>query len=188
MNKDVPVRKEEIIEKYIDELMKWNEKIRLTGYRSREEIEEKLMKINIKAASLMEINGEGAGIGSGNGSLEVAIKATYPLAKIFCIERNKRKAAVIRVIMHNLGLMEIEVVVGDINDMKAAYKWEWVVMREVRVDMKLIRNIRGYLKEKGKIYIITSEGRADEVRKILRVEEKEDLGGGYFLVKALCFM
>lgn len=190
MNRERAIIREGIIERYIDELIIWNKKVRLTGYRSREEIKKKLMEINMKAVLLMKINGEGADVGSGNGSLAVAIKAIHPSAKVFCIERNIKKAALISTIMHKIGLDGIEVIVGDINDMKVGYKWEWIVMREVRVNMKLVKNIGRILKERGKIYIITSGDRANEIAgiEILKVEEIEDLGNGYFLVKVLCFM
>ncbi len=103
-----------VIKQYIDEVMEWGKRIRLVGYRDRRDIEEKLLKVNEEAIKLMEVAGEGADVGSGNGSLMVVLKVMHPDVRVYCIERNKRKAVVINEIVRRLGLKGVEVVVDDL--------------------------------------------------------------------------
>jgi 16S rRNA G527 N7-methylase RsmG len=180
----------DLINDYICELTKWNKKIRLTGYKDETQIREKLIEANIKAVREADLKGDGADIGSGNGSLMIAIKAIYPQLKIYCVERTKKKAAIIEKIIKQLKIHNVYVIAEDLITMEPKYQWDWVIMREVKLDKKLITAIKKQTTQNAKIYIITSACKAEKLKQsdLLDIKHIVKITENLSLIKAQCFM
>ncbi|OGF61438.1 MAG: hypothetical protein A2Y62_12090 [Candidatus Fischerbacteria bacterium RBG_13_37_8] len=178
-------KKEHMIKEYIRIVMDTGRKAGVTGYRNQEEIEKYLIGINKEAVGAMNLEGEGADVGSGNGSLAVVVKWYYPEKRVYCVERNRRKAAFIRQAMHRLKIEGVEVIAADLHEIRGGHRWDWVILREVRLDEKLMVDIESCLNEEGRIYWITSMAKAEELRQKLGTETKilKVLQEGYCLVR-----
>ena len=173
------------IARYIALLMEWNQKKNIVGYKTVAEIEQKLIGINLKAIDMMKLNGEGADIGSGNGSLGILIKIRYPDKRVWFVERNKKKAAFIRCALHQLELGCCEVLAEDLETISSHPEWDWVVARRLNLSDKLLAILWHQIQSNGRIYWITSSANVELLK--LRVTSQKvtsmQVDHGYWLAE-----
>ncbi len=112
IKKKLGVTKEEaeLLSIYLEELLRWNEKINLVGIKSPERIIDELLYDSILAEYYIPKNGLLLDIGSGAGIPAIPIKIVRDDIKVYLVEAKIKKAVFLRHIIRKLGLGSIEVI------------------------------------------------------------------------------
>ncbi len=99
----------EKLDLYTDLLLTWNQKIRLTGYTTREEIRRHLILESLLAFELLRdrFPGEILDFGSGNGTPGLLIALLNPACRVLLLERTEKKRIFLEYAATRLGLGNI---------------------------------------------------------------------------------
>ena len=101
------------IQKYIDILLAWNDKVNLTAIRDPLEILHRHFCESMFAAPAVPVeNGRLADVGSGGGFPGLPLKIIRPNLQVFLIESNIKKATFLAEVIRELGLSEARVLVN----------------------------------------------------------------------------
>jgi 16S rRNA (guanine527-N7)-methyltransferase len=101
------------IQRYIDILLTWNDKINLTAIRDPLEILHRHFCESMFAAAAVPVeNGRLADVGSGGGFPGLPLKIIRPELQVFLIESNIKKATFLAEVVRELGLAEARVLVS----------------------------------------------------------------------------
>ncbi len=100
------------IQRYIEILLTWNEKINLTAIRDPLEILYRHFCESMYASLVVSVeNGRLADVGSGGGFPGVPLKIIRPSLRVFLVESNLKKATFLAEVVRELGLKDIQVLV-----------------------------------------------------------------------------
>ncbi len=100
------------IQRYIEILLTWNEKINLTAIRDPLEILYRHFCESMYASLVVSVeNGRLADVGSGGGFPGVPLKIISPSLRVFLVESNLKKATFLAEVVRELGLKDIQVLV-----------------------------------------------------------------------------
>ena len=126
---------------HYDLLSLWNTRINLSSIRDPEEI---LRRHFVESAYLTKVLPLGSGtlidIGSGAGFPGIPVKILSPETRVVLIESVQKKARFLQEVVNALGLPGLEVFAGRVEDFQG--EADWATMRAVRLDRKLMREIR----------------------------------------------
>jgi len=101
------------IQRYIDILLAWNDKVNLTAIRDPLEILHRHFCESMFAAPAVPMeNGRLADVGSGGGFPGLPLKIIRPNLQVFLIESNIKKATFLAEVIRELGLSEARVLVN----------------------------------------------------------------------------
>jgi len=101
------------IQRYIDILLAWNDKVNLTAIRDPLEILHRHFCESMFAAPAVPVeNGRLADVGSGGGFPGLPLKIIRPNLQVFLIESNIKKATFLAEVIRELGLSEARVLVN----------------------------------------------------------------------------
>jgi 16S rRNA (guanine527-N7)-methyltransferase len=98
------------LERYMELLMEWNEKINLTAIKEPEEIVEKHFYDCLLPLSSGQIHGRCADIGSGAGFPGLVWKIADPELSMMLVEPTGKRCTFLKTVISELGLKEIEVI------------------------------------------------------------------------------
>jgi 16S rRNA (guanine527-N7)-methyltransferase len=100
------------IQRYIEILLVWNEKINLTAIRDPLEILYRHFCESMYASVAVPVeNGRLADVGSGGGFPGLPLKIIRPNLRVFLVESNLKKATFLAEVVRDLGLNDIQVLV-----------------------------------------------------------------------------
>jgi len=100
------------IQRYMEILLTWNEKINLTAIRDPLEILYRHFCESMYASLVVSVeNGRLADVGSGGGFPGVPLKIIRPSLRVFLVESNLKKATFLAEVVRELGLKDIQVLV-----------------------------------------------------------------------------
>jgi 16S rRNA (guanine527-N7)-methyltransferase len=101
------------IQRYIDVLLAWNDKVNLTAIRDPLEILHRHFCESMFAAPAVPVeNGRLADVGSGGGFPGLPLKIIRPDLQVFLIESNIKKATFLAEVVRELGLADARVLVN----------------------------------------------------------------------------
>jgi len=95
----------DLLTRYVDLLVRWGQRIRLTGSQDPSVLVQRhLVDALVAARAVAGIRGAGADIGSGGGIPGIPLGILLPDMRLFVVEANQRKSAFLRTAVHDLGL------------------------------------------------------------------------------------
>ncbi|OGQ50562.1 MAG: 16S rRNA (guanine(527)-N(7))-methyltransferase RsmG [Deltaproteobacteria bacterium RIFCSPLOWO2_02_FULL_47_10] len=166
-------------ELYLKLLLKWNKVYNLTSITAPEEIMEKHFEDSLAVLPYLSGSGSLLDVGSGAGFPGIPIKIARPALSVTLVEATKKKCNFCDTVIRELGLKNIKVVHGRVEDSKTAAaigKFDIIVSRATFSLEKLVSTAVPYLEEGGKI--IAMKGRnciaelKDATTTILRLKLK----------------
>lgn len=104
----------EFLGRYVDELLRWNRKINLTGPSSMDRIFHELVLDSIIPVPYISDTGHMLDVGSGAGFPAIPIKICKPLLQAHLVESNTRKCSFLKQVIRILELHSIDVIEGRI--------------------------------------------------------------------------
>ncbi len=154
------------LQTHFDLLLRWNQKINLTGIRDPEQI---LRRHFLESLLLTKVLKLGTGvlydIGSGAGFPGLPLKAAHPELKLILVESSQKKAAFLKEVIRAAGLQGTQVEATRLEtlvqraDAEAA---DWITMRAVGRLHRLVPLLRRLLAPHGKLALFL--GRQDVER------------------------
>ena len=171
----------ERIRTYVTELLRWNERINLTGAREPEEVFLRhVLDALVPLGHLSAVN-RLLDVGPGGGLPGIPIKIFRPELSIVLLEARRKKASFNQHIVDRLDLEGIEVVwarLGDqeINDIYAARPFDGIVTRASLSGVQVLRLGAPVLRPGGTIFLMM--GAIDEEQREALEEEATNQGRG----------
>jgi 16S rRNA (guanine527-N7)-methyltransferase len=107
-------RQLELFGLYLDELMRWNEKMNLTGLKNPERIVIELFLDSLIPAPVIPREGSLLDAGSGAGFPGLPLKILYPGLEVHLLESREKRVSFLRQVVRVLGLTGIDVIRGRI--------------------------------------------------------------------------
>ena len=141
---------------YLELIMKWNERINLTGIRTPEEIVRRHFGESLFVGAHVGECGTLLDFGSGAGFPGVPIQLLRPDVRVTLAESQGKKAAFLNEVVRSLGLQS-EVWAGRVEAMPAEQRFDVVVLRAVD-DMDRAVGEAG-LRAKERVLIVGTAGR-----------------------------
>ena len=149
-------------EAYLHELMKWNQKINLTGHK-----EEKFIIGNLFIDSLAfhkvlkeKKSGSVLDVGSGAGFPGLPLKMSEPKLSVTLVEPNLKKVSFLHHLIGTLELKNVEVEPKRIEDLSKSKKYEnlfdFIFLKALRFDVCL-PYVRPLLSDEGKLILSRSK-------------------------------
>lgn len=114
MGQALDEEKRRLVSLYIDILWKWNEKMNLTGLRSKEAVAEELLLDSIAASVFFPEKGRYLDVGSGAGFPAIPIKIARPGLEAYLIDSQRKRVSFLKEVVRSLRLKEITVIQGRI--------------------------------------------------------------------------
>ena len=142
----------EAIRKYMELLLRWNQKISLTSIRDPREILQRHFGESMFAARAVPIvRGRLVDIGSGAGFPGLALKLVSPELEVTLIEPNMKKSVFLAEVARTLGLSGVKLIAKRIEELSGLEESaDFVTCRAVRPDKRLLAWARAALAAGGK--------------------------------------
>ncbi|PWT88788.1 MAG: hypothetical protein C5B54_10010 [Acidobacteria bacterium] len=122
---------------FVDLILEWNSRINLTGFKTRESMEEKLMGDSIAALSKVQIPGKRIlDFGSGAGIPGLVWAACDPSARIVSLEIRQKKVAFQKEVLRQTSI-SADVRIGLFPEAVQNEKFDIIVSRAIRFDPDL---------------------------------------------------
>jgi 16S rRNA (guanine527-N7)-methyltransferase len=155
------------IRAYVELLLSWNRKVNLTAVVNPEEILRRHFGESMFGAVAVPIShGRLVDVGSGAGFPGLAVKMASPDLEVTLVEANLKKAAFLGEVVRRIGLAGITIVtkrISEMKEMKAAA--DFVTIRAVRPDERLLAWMHGVLKSSGKCVLWLGGRDAEALRR-----------------------
>jgi 16S rRNA (guanine527-N7)-methyltransferase len=135
------------LEAYYELLTRWNRRINLTALPleplSDDTVDRLLLEPLAVASHVPDSRGEWFDLGSGGGSPAIPLRVVRPLLRLTMVEATERKAAFLREVIRELGMLDASVINGRIEALNRRADLcglaSLVTVRAVRVDSSLLR-------------------------------------------------
>ncbi len=139
------------LERFVDLILEWNERINLTGLRNRLEIEEILVGDAVLSLQFVPVSSrEILDFGSGAGIPGLVWALCNPLAKVTSVESRQKKAAFQKEVLREVGA-EAEILLGRFPEAVFGRRYDIVVSRAIRFSPALWERARGLLRPGGSL-------------------------------------
>jgi 16S rRNA (guanine527-N7)-methyltransferase len=116
MGQRLDEEKRKLILLYLDILWKWNEKINLTGLKSKKAVAEELLLDSLAASVFFPERGRYLDVGSGAGFPAIPIKIAKPGLEAFLVDSNRKRVSFLKEVVRSLRLKEIMIIEGRIEE------------------------------------------------------------------------
>lgn len=161
----------DLLEAYLRLLTRWNAKVNLTALPLGEPTDETFDRLLIEPLSAARTIDEALtpwiDIGSGGGSPAIPLKLAKPAIQLTMVESKTRKAAFLREVLRELGLLRATVDTSRFEDLAALNGAEGscglVTVRAVRFDHKLIKSIARILRPSGRLMAFRESPSTDRI-------------------------
>jgi len=157
VTRPLPTRQQEELTKYLDLLLKWNEKISLTSIRDSEEIVRRHFGESLFAATRLltaeTVKVIDVGSGAGFPGLPMAISA--PHTKFTLIESQAKKATFLKEVVRTLALKNVTVFAGRAEDFTGSA--DLVTMRAVEQFVRAIPAAVRLINANGRLALLSTE-------------------------------
>lgn len=158
----------ELLARYFELLVRWNDRINLTALPLAPVGDKALDRLFIEPLFATRLVPDRTllwyDVGSGGGSPAVPIKVARPAARLVMVESKTRKAAFLREVVRDLGLTTSEV--ADVRFetfARTAAPADLVTVRAVRVDEQLLSAVERVLVPGGALLLFTSGQKPDRI-------------------------
>jgi len=98
------------LERYVDLVVEWSARLRLTGARSREEVARVLVADGLGVVPVLPPAGAFADLGSGAGVPGLLVAVFRPVAHVTLVEASRKKAGFLEIAVRTLGLANVAVI------------------------------------------------------------------------------
>jgi 16S rRNA (guanine527-N7)-methyltransferase len=164
----------EAFDLYVRELLKWNQKINLTGIRTEKGITIKHFLDSFSVYPHLPLSSSLLDIGSGAGFPGIPLKIVQPFFRVTLIDSVRKKVDFQRHIIRMLRLKEIEVIHGRIQDKefleRMGERFDIVISRAFSDLQTLLVLSFPFLKKGGMILAMKGEMTSEETRLLDEVE------------------
>lgn len=109
---------------YLNELMRWNEKMNLTGLKNPERIVIELFLDSLIPGSVIPREGSLLDAGSGAGFPGLPLKILHPALEVYLLESREKRVSFLRQVVRLMGLTGIDVIQGRIERDSQAFPLE----------------------------------------------------------------
>lgn len=96
--------------RYLDLIVEWNGRLRLTGARTRDEAARVLVAAGLDAVPFVPETGAVVDLGSGAGVPGILIAVLRPRARVILVDASRKKAGFLEIAVRELALSNVEVV------------------------------------------------------------------------------
>jgi 16S rRNA (guanine527-N7)-methyltransferase len=96
--------------KYLDLVLRWGKKLRITGARAEQDVIEILIGGSIGVIPFLPSTGSVIDIGSGSGVPGVLVAVARPDLRVVLLEASRKKARFLEIVTEELGLRNVEVI------------------------------------------------------------------------------
>lgn len=151
------MKREEKVEYYVNRLLEWNRKINLTGLKTREDINNILIKQSLLALKFIDdVEGlKAIDLGTGSGIPGIPIKIYRDKITMHLVDRNGKKIAFMKKIIRDLALKDVETYKFDFEILakKPEFngQYDLVLSRGIGLEKINMEIIRAFLKPGGNI-------------------------------------
>lgn len=136
------------------ELSRWASRVRLVGFRTRQERVRRYFAEPLAALPFLPAVGEALDVGSGGGSPALPLAIVRPRIRWTLMESRRKKSLVLSEIARSLGLENVAVVSGRFPT--EAREWaDLVTIRGVRMSEAVVGGIQGALRPGGRLLWFT---------------------------------
>lgn len=161
----------DLLEAYLRLLARWNAKVNLTALPLEEPTDETFDRLLIEPLSAARTIDETwtpwIDIGSGGGSPAIPLKLVKPALQLTMVESKTRKAAFLREVIRELGLLLVSVDTSRFEDLAGLNSAEassgLVTVRAVRFDNKLITSVGRVLRSGGRLLAFRESPSAERI-------------------------
>ena len=124
-----------LLKVYLDELCRWNQKMNLVGTSSIGGIIDELLIDSVMAKEFLPEEGVLLDIGSGAGFPAIPLKVVRSSVKFHLIESRIKRVVFLRHVIRKMGLKDIHVIEGRIEDVKEALlpAYDVITFRGIRL-------------------------------------------------------
>lgn len=149
-------------EVYLQELVKWNQKINLTGHKKEKDIIANLFIDSLALHKVLNHNFSGSilDIGTGAGFPGVPLKIFNPKISVTLVEPNLKKVSFLHHIIGTLNLKHVSVEAKRIEEVQVVTPFhkgfDWIFLKALRYDVCL-PYVRPLLGENGKVVLSRSQ-------------------------------
>ena len=143
---------------YLELLLRWNQRINLTGLRDPETIVRRLFGESLCIARAVELRGRLVDIGSGAGFPGLALKLAAPDLRVTLVEARQKKCAFLKEVARQCGFSHVEVVAERFEEWarREEETADLVTTRAVAMDTKLWQAAKTLLAPAGKAVLLTT--------------------------------
>jgi 16S rRNA (guanine527-N7)-methyltransferase len=143
---------------YLSLLLRWNERINLTGIASLDEAIDRLVLEPLAAAKHLGCDARRLlDIGSGGGSPAIPLKLARPRLAVWMVESKVRKSAFLRECIRQLALDGCQVETSRLQELLTRVdlleSMDLVSVRAVKTDRRLLSTARAFLSGSGRILV-----------------------------------
>lgn len=153
---------------YLELLLRWNQRINLTGYRDPRQIVRRLFGESLFLAQVIELRGWLVDVGSGAGFPGLALKLAAPDLRATLIESRRKKGAFLKEVVRSCRFSSVDVVVERFESWARRplrpEKPAVVTTRAVKPGRELLDLTRALLADQGRVVLLTTTARAAEIR------------------------
>jgi len=144
---------------YLELLLRWNERINLTGIRDAKTIVRRLFGESLSIARAVELRGCLVDVGSGAGFPGLALKLVAPELRVTLIEARQKKCAFLKEVARQCGFSGVAVVAERFEDWaaKARLSASLITTRAVVMDSRRLGAMKKLLVPGGKIVLLTTQ-------------------------------
>jgi len=120
---------------YLDELWKWNQRINLVGVSSIDRVIDELLIDSLMAREFLPEKGSLLDIGSGAGFPAIPLKVAKQGMIFHLVEARRKRAAFLKQVIRKMGLKDIHVFYGRIEDIKEGLfpSYDRITFRGIRL-------------------------------------------------------
>jgi len=143
---------------YLDLLLRWNQRINLTGIRDPKTIVRRLFGESLCIARAVELRGWLVDVGSGAGFPGLALKLAAPDLRVTLIEARQKKCAFLKQVVLECGFTGVDVVAERFEGWarERPAKANLITTRAVAMDSRLLQAMESVLAPDGKLVVATT--------------------------------
>ncbi len=160
---------------YIDELVKWNRKMNLTGLRSKKRIIHELLLDSFLPIPYLPVQGRFLDVGSGAGFPSIPLRICFSGSVFHLVEPILKKTNFLKQVIRLTGLKDIEVFRGRLADLDEDLSrggYDAVLSRGLILGPEILACCAGHLSREGLLF--TFQGSSDpSIRKKLTGEAEK---------------
>ena len=174
---------------FLNLLLEWNEKFNLTAITDKDEIEEKHFIDSIELVKYFDIKNKSLlDVGSGAGFPGIPLAIVDPSLKVTLLESNGKRVSFLREVIKVLGLKNVDIIQGRVEELGTREKYDFVTARAVK-ELNILLELCFYLVKVGGSFVAYKSSGVDEeilnakhAFKCLQIEDYKKFD--YFLPKS----
>lgn len=169
---------------YIDELVKWNRKINLTGLRSKKRIIHELLLDSLLPIPYLPVQGRFLDVGSGAGFPSIPLRISSSGSVFHLVEPILKKTNFLKQVIRLTGLKDIEVFRGRVEDLDEDLSrggYDAVLSRGLTLGPEILACCAGHLSREGLLFMFQGSSDRSIRKKLTGQAEKQ----GFFLKESI---